>query len=96
MSECPAVPEAVEWKMSSACDSGACVGVARRGEFVVIGNTGDSRAPVSRFTVKEWNAFVAGVKLGDFDDLALVLTGTVLAVAVGPGGWPPLSHPQPR
>jgi hypothetical protein len=46
------------------------VGVARQGEFVLIGNTSDSETPVSRFTSQEWKAFVTGVKLGDFDDLA--------------------------
>jgi len=25
--------------------------------------------PVSRFTAKEWNEFLAGAKLGDFDNL---------------------------
>ncbi len=51
------------------CDAGTCVGVARQGEFVVIGNTGDPGGPISKFTVDEWNAFLAGAKLGDFDDL---------------------------
>jgi hypothetical protein len=46
------------------------VGVVRQGEFVLIGNTSSPEAPVSRFTSQEWKAFVAGVKLGDFDDLA--------------------------
>jgi hypothetical protein len=37
---------------------------------VLIGNSSDPEVPVSRFTKQEWLAFVAGVKLGDFDDLA--------------------------
>jgi hypothetical protein len=45
------------------------VGVARQGEFIIIGNTANPGAPVSRFTEQEWSAFLAGVKLGDFDDL---------------------------
>jgi hypothetical protein len=45
------------------------VGVARQGEFIVVGNTANPEAPVSRFTAQEWSAFLAGVKLGDFDDL---------------------------
>jgi predicted secreted Zn-dependent protease len=69
MSEYPAVPDKMDWKVSRACDSGACVGVARQGDLVVIGDTADPGARVSRFTMKEWSAFVAGVKLGDFDDL---------------------------
>jgi len=46
------------------------VGVARQGEFILIGSTADPGSPISRFTVQEWNAFIAGVKSGDFDDLA--------------------------
>lgn len=59
----------VAWRTSSMCDAGTCVGVARHGEFVIIGNTGNPEAPISRFTMAEWNAFLAGAKLGDFDDL---------------------------
>jgi hypothetical protein len=45
------------------------VGVARQGEFIVVGNTANPEVPVSRFTAQEWTAFLAGVKLGDFDGL---------------------------
>lgn len=70
MSTSPAVSGGISWLTSRLCESGACVGVARQGEFVLIGDTGNPEAPVSRFTSQEWSAFVAGVKLGDFDDLA--------------------------
>jgi hypothetical protein len=43
--------------------------VARDGEFIIVGNAADPMAAVSRFTAREWSAFLAGVKLGDFDDL---------------------------
>jgi hypothetical protein len=59
-----------QWRTSRTCDGGACVGVARQGEFIVVGNTANPEAPVSRFTTAEWSAFLAGAKLGDFDDLA--------------------------
>lgn len=58
------------WQISSMCDTGTCVGVAREGEFVLMGNTADPDGPVSRFTLEEWNAFIVGAKLGNFDDLA--------------------------
>jgi hypothetical protein len=70
MSTSPVVSGDFDWRISRLCDSGACVGVVRQGEFVLIGNTSSPEAPVSRFTSQEWKAFVAGVKLGDFDDLA--------------------------
>jgi predicted secreted Zn-dependent protease len=70
MSINPVVSGNVDWHISSLCDSGACVGVARSGEFIIIGNSGDPEAPVSRFSKQEWSAFVAGVKLGDFDNFS--------------------------
>ena len=69
MSIYPDVSEGPHWRTSRTCDGGACVGVARQGEFIVVGNTANPEAPVSRFTAQEWSAFLAGVKLGDFDDL---------------------------
>lgn len=70
MSIYSAASDNVAWRISSMCDAGSCVGVARQGEFVLIGNTGDPEGPVSQFTVEEWSVFLAGAKLGDFDDLA--------------------------
>jgi hypothetical protein len=52
------------------CESGACVAVARSGESVLIGNSNDLSAPVSKFTTDEWHAFLTGAKLGDFDGIA--------------------------
>lgn len=65
----PVVSDDIDWRVSRVCEGGACVGVARQGEFVLIRNTSDPETPVSRFTSQEWSAFVVGVKLGDFDDL---------------------------
>jgi predicted secreted Zn-dependent protease len=70
MSTSPVVSGNFNWRVSQLCESGACVGVARDGDFVFIGNTSEPEAPASRFTRQEWSAFVAGIKLGDFDDLA--------------------------
>jgi Domain of unknown function (DUF397) len=63
-------PEDLAWHVSRTCDSGACVGVGRRGNSVVIGNTSNSDSPVSEFTIEEWHHFLAGAKLGDFDEIA--------------------------
>jgi predicted secreted Zn-dependent protease len=62
-------PAELRWRTSRTCDGGACVGVARHGEFIIVGNTADPDAGLSKFTAQEWSAFLAGVKLGDFDDL---------------------------
>ena len=60
----------LDWRVSRTCDGGQCIGVARRGDFVLIGNTSDPEAPITEFTVSEWNQFLAGAKLGDFDGIA--------------------------
>ena len=60
----------LDWNISRTCESGACVRVARQGEFVLIGNTNNPEAPINEFTTDEWRHFLAGVKLGDFDDIA--------------------------
>jgi predicted secreted Zn-dependent protease len=70
MSEHSSRAKHLEWRISRACESGACVGVARRGENVLIGNTAKPEAAVSEFTVEEWLRFLAGVKRGDFDNIA--------------------------
>jgi hypothetical protein len=54
------------WKVSSFCDGGQCVRVARRGDFILVGNT-NSPETVSEFTADEWKQFLAGAKLGEFD-----------------------------
>ncbi|HEY1627743.1 MAG TPA: DUF397 domain-containing protein [Streptosporangiaceae bacterium] len=59
----------LDWRVTRLCESGACVGVALQGESVLIANTSDPEAPVSRFTKQEWTSFIAGIKLGEFDDL---------------------------
>lgn len=60
----------LDWRTSRTCDSGACVGVARQGEFVLIGNTNNPSGHVSRLTRQQWMAFLESLKLGDFDGFA--------------------------
>jgi Domain of unknown function (DUF397) len=60
----------LKWYVSRTCDTGACVKVARKGAVVVIGNTGNPDGPFSEFTIEEWRQFLAGAKLGHFDEIA--------------------------
>jgi hypothetical protein len=60
----------IVWHVSRTCESGACVRVARRGETVLIGNTNSPEGLVSEFTMDEWRHFLAGAKLGDFDEVS--------------------------
>jgi predicted secreted Zn-dependent protease len=69
MSSNPEAPGSLSWHVARSCESGACVGVAQQGDAILIRNTNNPEEPVSRFTLQEWKSFVAGIKLGDFDDL---------------------------
>ena len=66
----PSAPGHLSWHVSRTCESGACVMVARHGDSVVFGNARQPDGPVYVYTVDEWREFLAGVKLGDFDDIA--------------------------
>jgi predicted secreted Zn-dependent protease len=65
-----ALPGKVDWRISRTCDGGACVSVARVGEYIMIGNTSSPEGPVTCYTISEWQEFLQGVKLGDFDDIS--------------------------
>lgn len=58
------------WRVASACEATSCVGVAREGDEVLVRDTKTDGGPVLRFTIEEIAAFLAGVKAGEFDDLA--------------------------
>ena len=66
----PSAPEDLNWRVSSICDSGACIMVARHGDMVLFGNTSRPGGPARSYTLAEWKKFIAGVKQGDFDDIA--------------------------
>lgn len=70
MSACVSGLGDLDWFISSRCEGGQCIKVARVGEVVVIANTNDPEGYVSEFSTDEWRQFVAGVKLGDFDGIA--------------------------
>ena len=55
------------WRKSSRSQFSACVEVRFVGDRVPLRNSRDPDGPVLVFTAREWDAFVAGVKLGEFD-----------------------------
>lgn len=63
------------WRKASFCASGECVEVAQRNGMIVLrssnGPRGISAGPRRRvrYTAEEWQAFVLGVKAGEFDNL---------------------------
>ena len=64
------------WRKASFCASGECVEVAQRNGMVLLrssnGRRGISVGPRRRvhYTSQEWQAFVLGVKAGEFDDVS--------------------------
>ena len=57
------------WYMTERCDSGACVQIGTLGESILIRSTIDPDGHWVTLSRDEWQAFVAGVKGGDFDSL---------------------------
>jgi hypothetical protein len=43
--------------------------VARHEDSVIFGNTSQPDGPTIAYNRAEWKEFIAGIKLGDFDDL---------------------------
>ena len=58
------------WRRSSICATNACVEVAYRSDgYVEVRDSKDLQREPLVFTVEEFEAWVAGAKAGDFDDL---------------------------
>lgn len=57
---------ATSWRRSSLCNDAACVEVARLGHEVLVRDS-KSPGPALVFTHEQWQAFLIGVKAGEFD-----------------------------
>jgi hypothetical protein len=55
------------WHKSSLCDTGSCVEAAQVGDSVAVRDAKDPNGPILRFSRDEWDAFIAGVRRGEFD-----------------------------
>lgn len=58
------------WRKATACGAGTCVEVARTAAGIAIRDSKVADGPVLHYTPTEWDAFLDGVKKGEFDDLA--------------------------
>ena len=58
---------AAAWRTSTLCDLNGCVEVAILGDRVAVRDAKDRSGPVLQFTAAEWEAFVGGVRGGEFD-----------------------------
>jgi hypothetical protein len=55
------------WRKSTLSGSNGCIEVAFVGGQVAIRQSKDRSGPVLQFTHREWEAFLAGVRRGEFD-----------------------------
>jgi hypothetical protein len=55
------------WRTSTRCDLNGCVEVALGDNQVAVRDAKDRSGPVLVFTPGEWEAFLSGVRLGEFD-----------------------------
>jgi len=61
-------PGAVTWRQSTRSGvSGNCVEVATLNDAVAVRDSKHPTGPVLLFTPAEWQAFICGVKEGEFD-----------------------------
>jgi Domain of unknown function (DUF397) len=65
-----AMPINVDWRVSKECGGSNCVQVAAIGEAIAVRDSKDPQSAILWYSTGEWKQFLAGVKNGDFDDLA--------------------------
>lgn len=61
------VPTDLRWRKSSTSSTGECVEVAFGVDQILVRHSRDPGGPVLRFTKREWEAFLSGVRAGEFE-----------------------------
>ncbi|GGM15829.1 DUF397 domain-containing protein [Dactylosporangium sucinum] len=57
----------LEWRKSDFCGSSSCVEVAKHADSFLVRDAKNPNGSVLTFDRAEWDAFVAGVRAGNFD-----------------------------
>jgi hypothetical protein len=57
------------WRTARKSGGSGCVEVARAAHMIAVRDSKDCEGPVLFYTPLEWDAFLDGVKKGEFDDL---------------------------
>lgn len=60
-------PMDLVWRTSATCATQDCVAVAMSGDTVYVRRAEAPAGLTLEFTTEEWRAFLAGVRLGQFD-----------------------------
>ena len=61
--------EGLNWRVALSCNGGECIRVAPHGDQIIIGDSKNPTAPVLTYSGSEWDAFVDGIRQGDFDTI---------------------------
>jgi len=56
-----------EWFKSTLCGQDGCVEVRRTSDAIQVRDSKAQQGPVLTFTHAEWDAFLGGIRLGEFD-----------------------------
>lgn len=59
------------WRKSSRCEDAGCIEIASKEDRVLVRDSKDCSGPVLQFALPEWDAFLNGVRNGEFDLLHL-------------------------
>jgi len=59
--------EKKDFKISRSCGFSGCVQVAYKDNIIGVGDTKNPNGSLLIFDKEEWNAFITGVKNGEFD-----------------------------
>lgn len=59
----------LSWYIATSCESGACVQVAASGDNILLRDSKRPDGPLLSYTRIEWDAFIQGVKRGEFDSV---------------------------
>lgn len=65
--EVPPPPITASWQKSRVSGGGDCVEVSRSAEYVWVRDSKNRDGAILGFTRKEWAAFLAGARAGEFD-----------------------------
>jgi hypothetical protein len=56
-----------EWRRSSRCSTSGCVEVKKTEHSYLVRDSSDPNSPVLSFSPLEWEAFVVGIRTGEFN-----------------------------
>jgi len=62
-------PSHIVWRKSTASDPEECVEVAFVAQAILVRHSQDPSGPTLTFSKAEWNAFLTGVRKGEFDSI---------------------------